>query len=180
MARLASTISLIFLSLLAVAEAKEFIVGGKESKTFWRVPAGENRSNLNYWAEQNRFRSGDVLVWKSVAKSDSVLEVSKKDYESCATGNPIKELKAADGKLTLDRSGPFYFISGIERHCKKGQKLEVVVLADKHENMPLLAPAPATEAPAPAPEKSSGAKVGVLGTASLAMVAAGLVSFLFL
>ncbi|CAI0394586.1 unnamed protein product [Linum tenue] len=179
MARLASTISLIFLSLLAVAEAKEFIVGGKESKTFWRVPAGENRSNLNYWAEQNRFRSGDALVWNSVAKSDSVLEVSKKDYDSCTTTNPIKELKADDGKFTLDRSGPFYFISGVERHCKKGQKLEVVVLADKHENVPL-APAPATEAPAPAPEKSSGSKVGALGMTSLAMVAVGLVSFLFL
>ncbi|CAI0427559.1 unnamed protein product [Linum tenue] len=111
------------------------------------------------------------LVWKSVAKSDSVLEVSKNDYESCNTTDPIKELKACDGKFTLDRSGPFYFISGIERHCKKGQKLEVVVLADHHGRRAL--------SPAPAPEKSDGSKVGALGTVSLA-TGVGLVTALFL
>ncbi|CAN1166772.1 Early nodulin-like protein 1 [Linum perenne] len=152
--------------LVAVSEAKEFIVGGTESTTFWKIPSS-HRSNLNYWAEKQRFSKGDVLVWKSVAKKDSVLQVNKEAYESCNTTSD--HTKRVDGELTLDRSGPFYFISGLQGHCKKGQKLEVVVLSDHHRNLPL--------APAPAPETASGTcKVGALGSV---VATAAVVSLLF-
>ncbi|CAN0838351.1 Early nodulin-like protein 3 [Linum grandiflorum] len=83
MGRLIFFLSLIFL-LLVASDATEFIVGGKESKTFWRVPHG-NQSNLNYWAEENRFSKGDVLVWKSADTKDSVLKVNKEAYNNCNT-----------------------------------------------------------------------------------------------
>ena len=59
MARLISILCLVSL-VIAVSEAREIVVGGRESKTFWRVPGG-NLTNLDYWAEQLRFSPGDVL-----------------------------------------------------------------------------------------------------------------------
>ncbi|CAN1811714.1 Early nodulin-like protein 1 [Linum perenne] len=162
MARLIFILSLIFL-VIAVSEAREIAVGGKESKTFWRVSGG-NHTNLNYWAEKQRFSAGDVLVWNFDAEKESVLEVTKKAYKSCDKTNPINELKDG-GKLTLDRSGPFYFISGDESHCKKGLKLEVVVLSAHRQ---VLFP----PAPAPAPSASSASGAGLYGSLTMAAVAA--------
>ncbi len=58
-----------------------------------------------------------------------MLQVSKKDYDSCNTSSPIAVYKDGNTKVKLDRSGPFYFISGAEGHCEKGQKLVTVVLS---------------------------------------------------
>jgi hypothetical protein len=68
-------------------------------------------------------------VWNYDPSKDSVLQVSKKDYDSCNTSSPIAVYKDGNTKVKLDRSGPFYFISGAEGHCEKGQKLVTVVLS---------------------------------------------------
>nr|DAD34168.1 TPA_asm: hypothetical protein HUJ06_004808 [Nelumbo nucifera] len=47
----------------------------------------------------------------------------------------------------LDRLGPFYFISGTEENCQKGEKMSVVVLSPRHHGSSLSAPAPAQEGP---------------------------------
>ncbi|CAN0838352.1 Early nodulin-like protein 1 [Linum grandiflorum] len=166
MGRLIFFLSLIFL-LLVASDATEFIVGGKESKTFWRVPHG-NQSNLNYWAEENRFSKGDVLVWKSADTKDSVLKVNKEAYNNCNTTSD--SVIKVERELTLDHSGPFYFISGCQGHCKKGLKLEVVVLSDHLRKLPLV--------PAPAPATTSGS-YKVINLGSMAM-GATFVSLLFL
>ena len=85
-----------------------------------------------------------------------MLQVTKENYESCNTSKPIKEYKDGNNtKVELDKSGPFYFISGAAGHCKKGQKLQVVVMSEKHwdhDNPPVGSP---TQAPVPAPAKTS-------------------------
>ncbi|KAL7239253.1 hypothetical protein ACSBR2_005200 [Camellia fascicularis] len=43
----------------------------------------------------------------------------------------MAEHKDDNTKVKLNRSGPFYFISGEEGHCDKGQKLIVVVMSAK-------------------------------------------------
>lgn len=97
-------------------------------------------------------------------KSDSVLQVNEEDYNNCNKAQPIKSYEDGVTKILLDRSGPFFFISGANGHCEKGQKLDVIVLSPKHSSsirVKFLAP---TLAPAPAPEsESSGMKVEIIG-----------------
>ncbi|KAK2631963.1 hypothetical protein EUGRSUZ_L02198 [Eucalyptus grandis] len=132
-------------------EAREFMVGGKENS--WEVPSSP--SQLNQWAQSNRFKVGDVLIFKYDKNADSVLEATKEDYESCNTMKPLKEYKDGETKLNLERSGPYYFISGTWGHCQNGQKLEVVVMSEKHRSKGITS-AP-TEAPAPVPHTGNSA-----------------------
>ncbi|KAI3423751.1 Phytocyanin domain-containing protein [Psidium guajava] len=167
-----------FLAAMAIfssihAEAREFVVGGKESS--WQVPSSP--SQLNQWAQTNRFKVGDFLVFKYDKDADTVLEVTEGDYASCNTAKPLKQYKDGNTKLKLERSGPYYFISGAEGHCQKGQKLEVVVMSEKHwskgvTSPPTEAPTPKAEAPAPAPRASAaglrdGFRVVLVGLGSL-------------
>lgn len=87
-----------------------------------------------------------------------MLQVSKRDYVTCNTSSPIEEYKDGNTKVKLDHSGPYYFISGSQGHCQKGQKLIVIVLSSKHSNHFGMAPAPSPvhfDGPAVAPTSSS-------------------------
>ncbi|XP_022870563.1 early nodulin-like protein 1 [Olea europaea var. sylvestris] len=72
--------------------------------------------------------------------------------------------------ISLEKSGLFFFISGAEEHCQKGQTLEVMVLSDKHGSSHIStvqAPSPHHHchnyhAPVPAPTNGgTGLKAGV-------------------
>ena len=94
-----------------------------------------------------------LTVWNYDPSKDSVVQVSKKDYDSCSTSSPIAVYKDGNTKVKLDKSGPFYFISGAEGQCEKGQKLVTVVLSGRHGFFHL-SPAPSPvefEGPAVAP-----------------------------
>ncbi|KAK7838446.1 early nodulin-like protein 1 [Quercus suber] len=80
---------------------------------------------------------------------DSVLEVTKADYDKCYVSNPIKEHSDVNTKVELDRSGPFYFISNAVVSCEEGQKLTVVVLHKHPKPLP-----PPGHAASPAPLSS--------------------------
>ncbi|WRX33394.1 Phytocyanin domain - like 10 [Theobroma cacao] len=160
---LTSSLLLLFLFLNYI-EAKEILVGGKTDA--WKIPSSESDS-LNKWAENSRFRIGDSLAWKYDGSKDSVLQVTKEDYASCNTSNPTAEYKDGNTKVKLEKSGPFYFISGAKGHCEQGQKLVVVVLSSRHRYTGISpAPSPAEiEGPAIAPtSNAAGLKAGFLVT----------------
>ncbi|KAK6274181.1 hypothetical protein POUND7_011264 [Theobroma cacao] len=160
---LTSSLLLLFL-VLNYIEAKEILVGGKTDA--WKIPSSESDS-LNKWAENSRFRIGDSLAWKYDGSKDSVLQVTKEDYASCNTSNPTAEYKDGNTKVKLEKSGPFYFISGAKGHCEQGQKLVVVVLSSRHRYTGISpAPSPAEiEGPAIAPtSNAAGLKAGFLVT----------------
>lgn len=69
------------------------------------------------------------LVFKY--KKDSVMEVSKQDYEECNSNRPGFFSNSGKTVFTLDRSGFFYFISGAMGHCDKGQRMIVWVIAQE-------------------------------------------------
>lgn len=71
-----------------------------------------------------------------------MLQVKQKDYERCDRSEPIRGYKDGHTKIELKRSGPFYFISGEEGHCQRGEKLRVVVLSPNHNRSVVDAPAP--------------------------------------
>ncbi|CAK9314758.1 unnamed protein product [Citrullus colocynthis] len=150
------------LAMVCSCEARKFYVGGKEG---WGLNPSEN---FNHWAERNRFQVNDTLYFKYKNETDSVLVVSKEDYFSCNTKNPVISLKD-DGEsiFKFGHSGPFYFISGNADCCQKGQKLIVVVLAVRHNKhhhaqpphsspSPAAPPSPSQSPTAESPEKSDG------------------------
>ncbi|KAF3444098.1 hypothetical protein FNV43_RR13788 [Rhamnella rubrinervis] len=163
-----------FVEFLSSSQAYKFNVGGKDGWIL--IPS----VNFNRWAERNRFQVNDTLFFKYKKGSDSVLVVTKDDYFSCNTKNPIMSLTDGESIFKLDRSGPFFFVSGDEDSCRKGQKLIVVVLAVRHKphpppeagggttpaSPPLAKPpsglSPRAESPEPSasPTKNSGAPAG--------------------
>ncbi|KAL5571149.1 hypothetical protein UlMin_020746 [Ulmus minor] len=125
------------LDFLGLSRATQLSVGGKDG---WALNPSDNY--FSYWAQRYRFQVNDTLFFKYNGGSDSVLEVKKDDYYSCNTTNPIVSLTKGDSVFALDRSGPFFFISGNAEHCQKGQKLLVVVMAERNnQNKPKRTPA---------------------------------------
>ncbi|XP_059283108.1 early nodulin-like protein 3 [Lycium ferocissimum] len=142
----------IFLSFLCSSQGYKFYVGGKEG---WVLNPSESYS---HWVGRNRFQVNDTIVFKYKKDSDSVLVVHKDDYFKCNKTKPIHNLKDGHSKLKFTRSGPFYFISGQDDHCEKGQKVLVVVISPNHHHMSHkspVAPSPESVSPVPAPAKSS-------------------------
>nr|DAD30768.1 TPA_asm: hypothetical protein HUJ06_009619 [Nelumbo nucifera] len=62
----------------------------------------------------------------------------------------------------LDRLGPFYFISGTEENCQKGEKMTVVVLSPKHHGTSSSAPAPAPTVAQEGPALTAGLPLAML------------------
>lgn len=79
-------------------------------------------------------------VFKYKKGSNSVLVVTKEDYYSCNNKNPIQSLTDGESIFKFNHSGPFFFISSNVNNCQNGQKLIAVVLALKHEHVPVPSP----------------------------------------
>uniref|UniRef100_A0A5B7AWV4 Phytocyanin domain-containing protein n=1 Tax=Davidia involucrata TaxID=16924 RepID=A0A5B7AWV4_DAVIN len=142
---------LVFTAISCSSDAYRFIVGGKDG---WVLNPSEN---YNHWTERMRFQVNDTLFFKYKKGTDSVLVVSKDDYDKCNTEKPIMKMEDGDSVFKFDRSGPFFFISGKNGTCEKGQKLIIVVLAvrNQHKSPPPVGQtptaAPPTGSPFPAP-----------------------------
>ncbi|CAF1896809.1 unnamed protein product [Brassica napus] len=143
-------------TLFSVADAHKFQVGGKGD---WVEKPHEG---YNSWAESKRFKVHDTLHFKYAKGSDSVQVVAKGDYDACNVNNPIEKFDNGDTEIALNRSGPFYFISGNQEHCTKGQKLIVFVLAIRNQPKVPISPAkapstaqpPKSHSPVVAPAKA--------------------------
>lgn len=123
---------LVAASASSTASAFVFKAGGTGE---WRVPAGQpasgNASAYNAWAQRNRFRVGDAIAFTYQAGSDTVLLVDKRAYDACDTGAPVDTFSDGNTVFTFTRSGPYYFISGNKDNCNRGEKLIVVVMAER-------------------------------------------------
>ncbi|KAG2245412.1 hypothetical protein Bca52824_092723 [Brassica carinata] len=158
-------LTFVFLLLTRVSHAdskpRVILVGG--SAASWKVPDSHDKT-LNHWAETNRFKVGDILVWKYDAKVDSVLQVTKEDYASCNTTKPLKHFNDGDTKFELEHSGTYFFISGAPDHCVKGEKITILVLSERNIRGGSRGcsddGSPPSKTPAPAPNAAGGLKVG--------------------
>ncbi|PUZ74181.1 hypothetical protein GQ55_1G044800 [Panicum hallii var. hallii] len=135
-----------FAVAVAVAGATQFTVGGANG---WSVP-GAGAEPLNTWAERTRFQVGDSLVFVYPKDQDSVLLVEPADYNACNTSSYVKKFDNGDTVFTLDHSGAFFFISGVEANCRANEKLIVMVLAaGRNDTSGSAAPPPTAAAPPP-------------------------------
>ncbi|CAL5007093.1 unnamed protein product [Urochloa decumbens] len=158
------------LAAAAAAEARDFAVGGNYG---WK--AQPRPDALTKWASALRFQVGDNLVFKLDGAADSVLEVTRDDFNRCSTAAPLATHKAvaagAGGSaatVPLPRSGPYYFVGGAPGSCQKGERLLLIVLSEKHSRAHLrgLAPAPTPEAESPLAASFVGGPAAALAPAN--------------
>ncbi|KAK9077545.1 hypothetical protein SSX86_005882 [Deinandra increscens subsp. villosa] len=143
------------------SHAYQFKVGGSGD---WSLASS---SSYDQWAQKTRFQVGDSILFNYQANQDSVVQVSETDYKNCSSASPIAKYSDGHTMITLNQSGPHYFISGVVDHCKNNEKVVIIVLADRSKRSsdtpspspsetlpPTLAPAPTGEefpSPPPAP-----------------------------
>ncbi|CAL5024785.1 unnamed protein product [Urochloa decumbens] len=127
MANLVSLALLVALAgpLCRHADATAFEVGGEEG---WVVPPASDGGRYNQWASKNRFLVGDIVHFKYDKEEDSVMVVTEDDYNNCRATHPIFFSNNGDTEVELDRPGVFHFISGVEGHCERGQRMVVKVV----------------------------------------------------
>ncbi|KAG9130715.1 hypothetical protein Leryth_012668 [Lithospermum erythrorhizon] len=171
------TSMVVLLSLVSVSEARDHLIGGKTDS--WQMPPSKSTDTFNRWsskeARDSYWNSLDALfsrdsififelmnLWKYDGSKDSVVQVNKKDYVNCNVTSPIAVHNDGNTVVELDHSGPYYFISGAQGHCEKGQKIIVVVLSEKHSRRFMgVSPAPSpygndeNESPALAPTSNA-------------------------
>ncbi|ESQ30378.1 hypothetical protein EUTSA_v10011805mg [Eutrema salsugineum] len=126
--------------------AREFVVGGSKG---WTVPS--DHQLYNQWAEQSRFQINDSLLFVYRPNQDSVLQVTRDAYDSCNTDGATSKFTDGHTSFTLDRSGPYYFISGDKDKCHKNQKLVIIVMADRSSSNTTT---PSSPPPSPSVESS--------------------------
>lgn len=92
-------------------------------------------------------------VFKYEKGLDSVLVVNQEAYDNCNKTNPKETLSDGESVFKFKRSGPFFFISGQNDKCEKGEKLIIVVMAVRHHisTKNTTTSAPPTQAPVMAP-----------------------------
>lgn len=102
-----------------------------------------------------------LVVFVYPPDQDSVLEVDKDAYDTCNTNTYIEKYDDGSTSFTLNRSGPFYFISGVEANCLKNESLVVVVMGDRSNrgastgaNPPTPPPSPSSSTASPEPSPS--------------------------
>lgn len=92
------------------------------------------------------------VVFNYDKETDSVLLVSKEQYDTCNTTDSYLKIEGGQSTYTFSRSGPFYFISGNSTRCKdNGEKLVVIVMAvrEKDKVSPPLSSRPIFPPPPP-------------------------------
>ncbi|XP_043723127.1 early nodulin-like protein 1 [Telopea speciosissima] len=107
----------------------EFEVGGTKG---WIVPSANDTKIYNDWASRNRFKIGDSVRFKY--EKDSVMVVSGSEYNKCDSTHPLFFSNDGNTVYQFDRSGFFYFISGVSGHCKRGQKVIIRVMAPEEDD----------------------------------------------
>ncbi|OIV99903.1 hypothetical protein TanjilG_26241 [Lupinus angustifolius] len=139
----------------------------------WTIP-NNGASAYVTWASRNNFKVGDVLVFNYQMNAHNVEEVTKEKYDSCSSVSPIVTYNNPPVSVTLNKSGPHYFICGFTGHCSAGQKLAINVSGTATATSPSATP-PSTSTTSsspsptnaggvsPPPQNSGAASLGSLG-----------------
>nr|XP_027102576.1 cucumber peeling cupredoxin-like [Coffea arabica] len=136
-------------SLLIQSFGLEYIVGD----SFWSIPT--TNDFYTNWSSSHFFQTGDTLYFDFDSGLHNVMEVSRREYESCSADNPFKVFWDGPARVALMEEGVFYFVCSIANYCALGQKLSVAVHSEK--NSPHSAPTSSQRPPKssqPSPDAS--------------------------
>ncbi|KAK7330090.1 hypothetical protein VNO77_24276 [Canavalia gladiata] len=129
-------------------EAAEHVVN-------WIIPP--NTSFYPSFAANQTFTLKDILVFEFKTGAHNVVTLSKKNLEGCNVNEKIESYETGPARITLNRSGEFYFACAVGTHCSLGQKLSINVTASL--------------APAQAPPPSPGAPISIAVTIHILLIA---------
>ncbi|XP_054792594.1 uclacyanin 1-like [Prosopis cineraria] len=129
-------VSLVAAMIIEITMAANHIVGGPNGG--W-----DTNTNFQEWASSQNFSVGDKLIFQYPPNHD-VVEVTKADYDSCQTTNPIQSYNDGDTTIPLTSPGKRYFICATLGHCGQGMKIEIDTLAGATSSTsPTESPSPA-------------------------------------
>ncbi|XP_022991157.1 mavicyanin [Cucurbita maxima] len=148
------TTLLLLTTCLSYVASFEFQVGDTKG---WVVPPANDTRIYNDWASENRFRAEDSVRFRY--KKDSVMEVTEEEYKRCNSTQPSFFSNTGNTVFHFGRSGTFYFISGANGHCERGQRMIVKVMAQDEAS-----------STSPNSEKSSAARIRTSSLGSLKFV----------
>ena len=133
------------MAVLSTASAAIYNVG--EPGGAWDLS-----TKYDTWASSRNFQTSDQIVFKYSPQAHDVLEVSKADYDSCSTANPVTTFNSGNDVVTLTATGTRYFICGFPGHCAGGMKVKIDVMPGSSSSSPAPANGPsASNAPPPTP-----------------------------
>ncbi|MBA0603452.1 hypothetical protein Gorai_003595, partial [Gossypium raimondii] len=121
---MAALLVILAANLLQSTYGRTYTVG---DSTGWGIPANNNDDFYDDWADNKDFLVGDVLVFNFTNGQHNVVEVTEAGYDACNAANPVSTGSTGPARITLNRTGEYYFICGIPGHCSAGQKLNVEV-----------------------------------------------------
>ncbi|KAJ7956720.1 Blue copper protein [Quillaja saponaria] len=117
----------------------------------WTVPPNQNY--YSDWASTKRFFLGDKLIFNWTG-THTVGDLSKADYDNCTTeigkvSGPVftSNLNQTVFTVTLNQTGPRYFLCTVSTHCSSGQKFSINV-ESLNSDTPAPAEGPDSSAPA--------------------------------
>ncbi|GLT88705.1 hypothetical protein SLE2022_067190 [Rubroshorea leprosula] len=113
---------------------KQYLVGD----TAWSIPSSP--TYYSNWSSSILLFVGDSLLFKFESEFHNVMQVTRLDYESCTTKNPINALISGPAIVSLMEPGVFYFICNVSNYCDLGQK--VCITVHKQSASTTLSPAP--------------------------------------
>ncbi|KAK8465853.1 hypothetical protein PHAVU_009G190863 [Phaseolus vulgaris] len=111
-------------TILKATEAAEYTVG---NTTGWISGPTGGASFYSDWASGITFKEGDILVF-TFSASHTVAELNDKaSFDGCSVNQNKEVITTSPARITLNRTGEFYFACTIQGHCSSGQKLSVSV-----------------------------------------------------
>ncbi|OIT26497.1 PREDICTED: blue copper protein-like [Nicotiana attenuata] len=119
-----ATFAIFAAALLHISMAQQTHVVG--DALAWSVPNG-GAAAYTTWASRKTFAVGDILVFNFTTGLHSVAEVSKANFDSCNTANPISISTNGPTNITLRSAGSHYYLCTLPSHCTLGQKLAINV-----------------------------------------------------
>ena len=141
------TILLVVAAMAVLSTASAAIYNVGEPGGAWDLS-----TNYDTWASSRNFQTSDQIVFKYSPQAHDVLEVSKADYDSCSTANPVTTFNSGNDVVTLTATGTRYFICGFPGHCAGGMKVKIDVIPGSSSSAPAPANGPsASNAPPPTP-----------------------------
>ncbi|PKU78687.1 early nodulin-like protein 1 [Dendrobium catenatum] len=126
---------LLFFSLFSISSlltlSTDFAVGGDGD---WAIPSSKDPDFYNKWAAKNRFKVDDTINFKY--NKDSVLVVTESEYDKCRSMHPIFFSNNGKTEFKFERAGLFYFISGVNGHCERGERMIIKVITGPNASPP--------------------------------------------
>ncbi|KAL6144040.1 hypothetical protein ACLB2K_054735 [Fragaria x ananassa] len=109
-------------AMLHGTEAKKYQVGGDLG---WTVPPG-GASTYASWASKHTLKvDKDTLVFDFKAGENDLTIVTKENYDSCNTKDPLYQFKSPGVVVGASTPGTFYLTCSFAGHCHKGQKVAI-------------------------------------------------------